>query len=351
MACASIAGLTAGFGGAPAFGQTATDAGASSGGIETVTVTAEKREQNIQSVGMSISAFSGDMLEQNNITSVADLATFVPGLQITQANNNRNSQIIIRNVGTSGTSPGTEPDVGVFLDGVFIPVAGPIYSEVTDIATVEVLRGPQGTLYGRNTPVGAVNVTTRAPTQVTEGMINVQFGNYGKMRTSGYFGGGLSDDVAGRVSFWADRNSGYLLNLYNNERVMKSDQFGGRARIRWTPDADTTVDFIGYYGRIDAENNSGMQLNPLGVGGIVFGYNPTPASFDTSPFVIAQKAANPTHPYVVPGKWEVNSANGAPDITTTWGASVSVSRNIPMLDATLINILAFNSYVVNAQDQ
>ncbi|MBN9567366.1 MAG: TonB-dependent receptor [Alphaproteobacteria bacterium] len=351
MACASIAGLTASFGGAPAFGQTAADAGASSGGIETVTVTAEKRAQNIQSVGMSISAFSGDMLEQNNITSVADLATYVPGLQITQANNNRNSQIIIRNVGTSGTSPGTEPDVGVFLDGVFIPVAGPIYSEVTDIATVEVLRGPQGTLYGRNTPVGAVNVTTRAPSQQTEGMINLQFGNYGKVRTSGYFGGGISDDVAGRVSFWVDRNSGYLLNLYNNERVMQRDQFGGRARIRWTPDADTTVDVIGYYGRIDAENNSGMQLDPLGPGGIVFGYNPAPASFDTSPFVIAQKAANPAHPYVVPGKWEVNSANGAPDITTTWGASVSVSRNVPTLDATLINILAFNSYVDNALDQ
>src|SRR6185437_12014456 len=128
----------------------------------------------------------------------------------------------------------------------------------------------------------------------------------------------------------------YLLNIYNDERVMKRDQFGGRGRLRWTPDADTTVDFIGYYGQIDAENNSGMQLDPLGPGGIVFGYNPTPTSFDTSPFIISQKAANPNHPYVVTGKWEVNSASGAPETTATWGASVSVNRNIPMLDATLV---------------
>src|SRR6185437_6665058 len=187
-------------------------------------------------------AFSGDMLEQNNISSVAELSSYVPGLQITQANNNRNSQIIIRNVGTSGTNPGTEPDVGVFLDGVFIPVAGPIYSEVTDISTVEILRGPQGTLYGRNTPVGAVNITTRAPSQETEGMIDLQLGNHGKMRSAGYFGGGIRDDVAGRMSFWVDRDSGYLLNLYNDERVMQHDQFGGRGRIRWTPDSETTVD-------------------------------------------------------------------------------------------------------------
>jgi iron complex outermembrane receptor protein len=347
LACASVAGLSAGMNTAPAFAQT--DTGAE--GIETVVVTAEKRQQNLQSVGMAISAFSGDMLEQNNISSVAELSSYVPGLQITQANNNRNSQIIIRNVGTSGTNPGTEPDVGVFLDGVFIPVAGPIYSEVTDSSTVEVLRGPQGTLYGRNTPVGAVNVTTRAPTQQTEGMIDLQFGNYGQARATGYFGGGISDDLAGRMSFWTDRNSGYLLNIYNDERVMKRDQFGGRGRLRWTPDADTTVDFIGYYGQIDAENNSGMQLDPLGPGGIVFGYNPTPTSFDTSPFIISQKAANPNHPYVVTGKWEVNSASGAPETTATWGASVSVNRNIPMLDATLVDILAYNSYTDNAPNQ
>lgn len=325
---------------------------AQSEGVETVTVTAEKRAENVQSVGMSISAFSGDQLQQYNITSVAQLASFVPSLQITQANNNRNSQIVIRNVGTSGTNPGTEPDVGVFLDGVYIPVAGPIYGEITDIATVEVLRGPQGTLYGRNTPVGAINITTEAPTQEAEGMVDLQYGNYGEIRATGNYGGGLGADLAGRLSFWTDSNSGYMKNIYTDSNVDSSDQYGARGRMRWTPDADTTVDLIGYYGHIDAQNNSGQQVNPLGPGGIVAGYASCyPCTLANSPFVIAQKANNPLHPYVVPGKWDVNSADPAPDDTTTWGASVTGNRNIPILDATLTDILAFNSYLDFAANQ
>jgi iron complex outermembrane receptor protein len=347
LACASVTALCAGLDDHPAFAQVAAD----SGGVETVVVTAEKRSENIQSVGMSISAFSGDQLERDNVSSVDELAPYVPGLTINQANNNRNSQIIIRNVGTSGTNAGTEPDVGVFLDGVFIPVAGPIYGELTDISTVEVLRGPQGTLYGRNTPVGAINITTRAPSQTTEGMIDLEAGNYGEARAKGYFGGGITDDLAGRASFWIDTNSGYLKNLYTETNVDQTTQYGGRGRLRWTLDSDTTFDVTAYYARIDANNNSGVQVNPLGPGGIVYGYRPIPTSFDTSPFVIAQNATNPSHPYVVPGKWEVNSATAAQDDTTTWGVSAQASRNIPAIDATLSDILAYNSYLDDAPNQ
>ncbi len=324
---------------------------ASSDAVETIVVTAEKRSQDIQKVGMSISAFSGEQLETANISSAAGLSGLVPSLSINQANNNRNSQIIIRNVGTSGTNAGTEPDVGVFIDGVYIPVAGPIYGELTDISTVEVLRGPQGTLYGRNTPVGAINITTRAPSQTTEGMIDLEYGNYNHMRVKGYFGGGITDTLAGRVSFWTDGNDGYMKNLYTGTRVDKSHQYGARGRLRWTPDSDTTIDLIGYYSYTAAENNSGQQIDPLGVGGIVYGYKPAPTSFAASPFVIAQKAADPGHPYVVPGKWQVNSATDAPDNTTTWGISLEASRNIPWLDATLVNILAYNSYLDDAPNQ
>lgn len=318
--------------------------------VEEVVVTAEKRPENVQSVGMSISAFSGSQIEKQNISNAADLARFVPGLSINQANNNRNSQISIRNVGTAGTNPGTEPDVGVFVDGVFLPVAGPIYGELTDISTVEVLRGPQGTLYGRNTPMGAINITTRAPSQAREGMLDLEYGDFNHVRVKGYVGGGLTDDLAGRLSFWSDSNAGYLKNLYNDSRVDKKTEIGARGRLRWTPDADTTLDLIGYYGRIDAENNSGMQVDPLGPGGIVFGYSPVPTSFATSPFVIAQKATNPLHPYVVPGKWEVNSARGSPDETTTWGVSMQASRELSGIQATVTDILAYNSYADSAPD-
>jgi iron complex outermembrane receptor protein len=346
MLGASLATLAGALCAAPA--QAA--AAASGPTIEEVVVTAEKRPENVQSVGMSISAFSGSQIEKQNISNAADLARFVPSLSVNQANNNRNSEISIRNVGTAGTNPGTEPDVGVFIDGVYVPVAGPIYGELTDISTVEVLRGPQGTLYGRNTPMGAINITTRAPSQARDGMLELEYGNFNHMRVKGVVGGGLTDTLAGRLSFWSDSNSGYLKNLYNDTRVDKKTDIGGRGRLRWTPDAQTTVDLIGYYNRIDAEGNSGVQLDPLGPGGIVFGYNPVPTSFAASPFIIAQKANNPLHPYVVTGKWEVNSARGAPDTTTTWGASVEASRQLDGLGATLTDILAYNSYLDSAPD-
>jgi iron complex outermembrane receptor protein len=274
---------------------------------------------------------------------VADLAAFVPSLTINQANNNRNSSIIIRDVGTAGTNPGTEADVGVFMDGVFIPVAGPIYGEVTDISTIEVLRGPQGTLYGRNTPVGAININTRAPSDTTEGMVDVQYGNFDQVRIAGYFGGAIADNLDGRVTGWTDSHSGYLKNIYTDGPVWNSDKYGGRARLRWTPDSDTTVDFISYYSYMSSDGTNGVQVDPLGPGGIVYGYNPVPTSFAKSPFVIAEKATNPSHPYVVPGPWQVDSATPAYDKTTMWGASVNVSRTLP-INATISNLLAYNSY-------
>jgi outer membrane receptor for monomeric catechols len=118
---------------------------------------------------MSVSAVSGDYLEEAGIADVAELAKSIPSLSITQSNNSRNSSgASIRGIGTSATNPGIEQSVGIFIDGVCILAAGPIQGNLQDVNAVEVLRGPQGTLYGRNTPVGAVNITTRAPTQAAE---------------------------------------------------------------------------------------------------------------------------------------------------------------------------------------
>jgi len=305
---------------------------ADSGGIETVVVTAEKRSENAQDVGMSISAFSGDQLENANITSMTDLAKLVPSLNIFQANNNRNTSIIIRNIGSSGTNPGIEPSVGVFLDGVYIPASGAVMNELLDVATVEVLRGPQGTLYGRNTPVGAVNITSRVPTDQFEAMIDLQYGNYDEKKASGYIGGGLTDDLAGRVSFWMDTRSGYEKNLYYGTSINDSDQYGGRTRLRWVPDELTTVDVIAYYSKIFSHGTVGAQLDPYGTGGIA-----------TPGFITASNAAAPGHPFVALGPFQVNEDDIPADATQSYGLSVQANRELPF-NATVTNILAYNSF-------
>jgi iron complex outermembrane receptor protein len=317
-------------------------------GVEEVIVVAEKRPENIQNVPMSVSAFSGDQLAKANINTVADASRFVPSLSIQQSNNNRNSSVIMRNVGTSGTNAGTDQDVGIFIDGVYIQVAGPVYSELNDISTVEVLRGPQGTLYGRNTPVGAINVTTRAPRQEKDASVTVQGGNFGRFKVAGVVGGGITDNVAGRLSFWFDKEDGFYKNIYDGSRTGADTKSGLRGRLRWTPDADTTLDLIAYYSHARNNGNNATQVDPLGTGEIVFGYNPVPTSFATSPFVIAQKATNPAHPYVVPGKWQVDIAQGSEDVTNLTGVSLQGNRKVSGVNAVVTDILAYNSYFDHA---
>lgn len=319
--------------------------------IETVIVTAQKRPENIQDVPMAVSAFSGTTLEKIGITNVAELSRFTPSLSIQSSTNNRTSSIIMRNVGTSGLNPGTDQDVGVFIDGVYVQVAGPVYSELTDVSTVEILRGPQGTLYGRNTPVGAINLTTRAPRQGFEASNIFQVGNFGRWKVSGVIGGGITDNLAGRLSYWEDKSAGDIKNIYNGDWVDAETKEGVRGRLRWTPTDETTVDFIGYYTHSRTNGNNATQVDPLGPGGIVFGYNPKPGSFATSPFVIAQTATNPGHPYVVPGKWEVNSADAASNVTDMYGLSVQVSQNLPQFNMTVTDILAYGSYSDDAPNQ
>jgi iron complex outermembrane receptor protein len=326
-------------------------------GVETVTVTAEKRSQNIESVPASITAFSGNELEAQGITDFSDIARMVPNVTLSTANNLRNTSINIRGQGTSPSNPALEPDTSLFIDGVYIAAAAPILNTLSDIQDIEVLRGPQGTLYGRNSPVGDVNVTTRAPTQDMEAFVDAEIGNYGERKVTGYFGGGITDDLAGRISLYTDSNSGYVKNLFNGEMTNDADNYGGRARLRWTPDSATTVDFIAYYNYQQAHGIDSTQVRPYAEGGIIglIG-SATPsycttghavgstcaAGFGNYNFQTAWDAAYPGTPYRVPGNFQTDDgATGEFGTDAMYGASVQVNRELPF-GATLSDILAYN---------
>lgn len=317
----------------PAIAQTTGNAAVpnSAATVDTVIVTAEKRPENVQDVPASVTAFSGAQLETQNISNAADLARFVPSFSVFTANDNRNSTIVIRNLGTSGTNPGIEPDAGLYLDGVYLPAASAALADLQDVSTVEVLRGPQGTLYGRNTAVGALNVNTRAPGQKTEAYADVELGNFNQRRIAGYVGGGLTSDLAGRLSVYVDDRDGYEKNLYYNDRVNDARQYGVRGRLRWTPGTDITVDVIAYLSRVATNGTIPAQVNPFGPGGIA-----------TAGFLAAESAAAPGHPFVHLGKFEVNEIDTPDDVTTSWGGSISASRNLNF-GASLTNVLAYNA--------
>ncbi len=226
-----------------------------------IVVTATKRPENIQDVPMAVTAVSGTALERQGINDLNQLQKYVPGLRFVVANTPRNGGVFMRGIGQNGTNQGIEPSVGVFLDGVYLPIPGPLQSNLRDISTVEVLRGPQGTLYGRNTPVGAININTREPGQQMEASLTGSYGNYNDVQISGYVGGGLGENLAGRLSFWYGDRDGYETNLATGKDINSNSQYGVRGRLKWDPSSNLTVNLIGYYTRIKSLCCSPEQLD------------------------------------------------------------------------------------------
>lgn len=150
--------------------------------IEEVVVTAQRREEKLQEVPLAVTAFSSDQLESRGIANITDLSALSPGLQISKTPSNSTiSQISIRGVTQINPAIYWDPAVGVYVDGVYIGKAQGSIFDVVDLASVEVLRGPQGTLYGRNTMAGAINLRTKAPSGVFGGSASVEVGNYDSM--------------------------------------------------------------------------------------------------------------------------------------------------------------------------
>lgn len=223
------------------------DASAGAGGIEEIVVTAQKREQNLQDVPIAISALSPAFLEKREVTSMADLSGLAPNLKIDAAGSNRTSSIVsIRGGVQSNPQLYFEPSVGMYMDGVYIAKAQGSLFDVADIERIEVLRGPQGTLYGRNAVAGAINIVTRKPSGNFGGKVEGSYGNYDyrRVRASvdlprlGIFSAKLSGQLAKRDGFY--RVSG---NSFTNE-AQTLDSKSGMAQLRIEPFDALTVDYV-----------------------------------------------------------------------------------------------------------
>lgn len=214
--------------------------------VKIVTVTAQKRTQDITEVPISLVSLTGEELEDANIDSVVELANHMPNLRIDSGvTQPSTSSIGMRGLNTSGGNGGVDPSVGIYLDDVYLPRPQAALRGLKDIQNVEVLRGPQGTLYGRNTPVGAIKINSRRPSHDFEAIGTAGFGLGGNMgmggrNFSGIVNGGISDDVAARALLYYERNGGYLDNLGGGAEN-SSRSFGGRLGLLFEPNDDLDV--------------------------------------------------------------------------------------------------------------
>ncbi len=217
--------------------------------IETVIVTASKIKQESQQVAISMEALSSEKLSNAGINSVAEIAKFTPGLQLEQPSGGISAIVRIRGIGTPGLSP-LDPSVPIFIDGVSQARTGSGFQDLLDIARVEVLRGPQGTLYGRNSTAGAINVWTKdANSHRWEGSLQTQLGNYNDREIKGTVNVPLVDNLlAARISAYSVKQDGYLTNaITHNTANGDADRFGARAKILLTPSSDLSVQWLTEY--------------------------------------------------------------------------------------------------------
>ncbi|HEU4431567.1 MAG TPA: TonB-dependent receptor plug domain-containing protein, partial [Myxococcota bacterium] len=164
-------------------------------GVEEITITATKRAQNIQDVPIAVTAITAEGLEARGITDVKELQQAAPSLVITDSNSTTNGGVIrIRGMGTSGNNPGLESAVGSFIDGVYRARAGLALQDLIDVERVEVLRGPQGTLFGKNTSAGLIHIITKQPEFSWGGHVQGTVGNFDLRKVQGSVTGPLVDE-------------------------------------------------------------------------------------------------------------------------------------------------------------
>jgi iron complex outermembrane receptor protein len=204
--------------------------------IEEILVTAQKREQSLQEVPVAVSALSGRALQDRHVSDIMDLNQLTPGLQVKASDNAANPKIFIRGVGLNDFNPNTASAVGIYADGVYIGSPLAQMGQFFDVERLEVLRGPQGTLYGRNTTGGAINVITRKPTQEVSADLNVEAGRFDSLNVEAAVGGALAKDVlAGRVAVNVMRDDGYTLNRLTGHMGNDTDRWAARGSLSFTP--------------------------------------------------------------------------------------------------------------------
>ncbi|WP_076001107.1 TonB-dependent receptor [Pseudohalioglobus lutimaris] len=221
--------------------------------LEEVVVTAQKREQNLQDVPVAVSAFNQAMLEQSGVKDMFDLQTNAPSLVVTQSQTSTTTTFSIRGIFTSSQNFGLEPSVGLYVDGVYRARQGSMINNMVDVASVEILRGPQGTLFGRNTPAGAVTLATVAPDFDGSGFIEGTAGSYGLWGISGGQSLTVAEDrLAMRATGFIMDRDGYVDIVNGDHNVINDrDRWGARLQALWTPSDDLSVRLIADYSEVD----------------------------------------------------------------------------------------------------
>lgn len=236
-----------------------------------IVVTAQRRSQNLQDVPITIQVVSNDSIERLAANNFGDIANFVPGL-VVSADSPTQPHYQLRGIGASDFGVGTDPAVGVYLDGVYASRSGASLLQFNDIERIEILRGPQGTLLGRSSAAGAISIITKKPSDIAEGSIDVRVGNEGEKRVEAMLNTPLTDGMALRVNFVNNRADGFIKDSATGQDLDPQKNWASRVAFRWDITSNTKLSIGWNHDNVDQLARPPIGLAPIPAAGMT----PTP---------------------------------------------------------------------------
>ncbi len=238
------------------------------GALDTIVVTAQRQSQSLQDVPIAVSAFGADQLEKSGIEGASDIQFALPNVTFTKTNFTSQS-FQIRGVGANATGAATEGSTGIHVNDIPIANARIFETEFFDVERVEILRGPQGTQFGRNATGGVLNVLTRRPSQELSAELGIEYGNYQSVKLNGAINVPVGDVAAFRLAGNYIKRDGYTTNLFTNKDIDGRDQFALRGSFRWNVSENTTADLmLQHFKENSNRSRTGKQLCNRDVTGV-----------------------------------------------------------------------------------
>jgi outer membrane receptor protein involved in Fe transport len=329
--------------GAPAYAQDAPAAPEqeeSTYDTNEVVITAQGRAQVLADVPLAVSAISAETLRQSGANDIRQLNQVAPSLLVSSTGSEANGSARIRGIGTVGDNPGLESSVAVFIDGVYRSRSGIGLNELGEIERIEVLRGPQGTLFGRNASAGLINIVSKSPSSRFEAGAEATYGNYDHLRLSGYLNVPLGETLAGRIDGVYVKRDGFYQDVTNDTDINNRNRYFVRGQLQFEPSSDLTVRLIGDYTKREEDCCGAVYVNS-DINQFVGGLN-DPAQNNIVRVLrdLGQPMAAFTDPYsrdlyVSPGRSYAGT-------TEDWGASLQVDWDLG--GAKLTSITAYRDY-------
>ena len=248
-----------------------------------IIVTATKREQTLQEIPVAVSVTSAETIEQAQIRDIADLQSVVPSLRVSTLQSAFATSFQVRGFGTDGNNLGLEPSVAVFVDGVYRSRSISQISDLPNLQRVEVLRGPQSTLFGKNASAGVISLVSSAPSFSLEGNVEVSYGNYDAIVARGYVSGPLSDTIAASFAAGLNKRDGYLSNPTTGVDVNDRDRWFTRGQLLYDNGSNFTFRVIGDYDELDEVCCGVVNIEPSPETGLIGILDGNPNDLDLNP--------------------------------------------------------------------